>query len=96
METKPNSFPTQTNNNASSTSVKQVASTTSNIILNQVATTPTANSTQSFNSGDTLANLSVTGTNLQWYSSSSGGTTLPISTVLVNGTTYYVSQTVNG
>ncbi len=70
--------------------------TTSNIILNQVATTPTANSTQSFNSGDTLANLSVTGTNLQWYSSSSGGTTLPISTVLVNGTTYYVSQTVNG
>lgn len=57
---------------------------------------PTASATQSFNAGDTLANLSVTGTNLQWYSSSSGGTTLPISTVLVNGTTYYVSQTVNG
>lgn len=70
--------------------------TTSNIILNQVATPPTANSTQSFNSGDTLANLSVTGSNLQWYSSPTGGTPLPLSTVLVNGATYYVSQTVNG
>lgn len=70
--------------------------TTSNITLSQVATPPTANSTQSFNSGDTLANLSVTGTNLQWYSSSTGGTPLPLSTVLVNGATYYVSQTVNG
>ena len=70
--------------------------TTSNIILNQVATPPSANSTQSFNLGDTLANLTVTGSNLQWYSSSTGGTPLPLSTVLVNGTTYYVSQTVNG
>jgi hypothetical protein len=70
--------------------------TTSNITLNQVATTPTANSTQSFNSGDTLANLSVSGTNLQWYSNSTGGTPLPLSTVLVDGATYYVSQTVNG
>ncbi|MBP9848038.1 MAG: T9SS type A sorting domain-containing protein [Flavobacterium sp.] len=70
--------------------------TTSNITLNQVATPPTANSTQSFNSGDTLANLSVTGTNLQWYSNSTVGTPLPLSTVLVDGATYYVSQTVNG
>lgn len=70
--------------------------TTSNIILNQVATPPTASSNQSFNVGDTLASLSVTGTNLQWYSSSTGSTLLPLSTVLVNGTTYYVSQTVNG
>lgn len=70
--------------------------TTSNITLSQVATPPTANSTQSFNSGDTLANLSVSGTNLQWYSNSTGGTPLPLSTVLVDGATYYVSQTVNG
>lgn len=70
--------------------------TTSNITLNQVATPPTANSTQSFNSGDTLANLSVTGTNLQWYTSLTGGSLLPLNTVLVNGATYYVSQTVNG
>ena len=72
--------------------------TTSNITLNQVATPtpPTANSTQSFNSGDTLANLSVTGTNLLWYSSLTGGSLLPLSTMLVEGATYYVSQTING
>jgi hypothetical protein len=70
--------------------------TTSDITLNQVATPPTANSTQSFNSGDTLVNLSVTGSNLQWYSSSTGGAPLPLSTVLVDGATYYVSQTING
>ena len=72
--------------------------TTSNITLTQVATpsVPTANSTQTFNAGDTLANLIVNGTNLQWYSSSTGGTTLPLNTVLVSGTTYYVSQTING
>lgn len=63
---------------------------------NSFINTPTANSTQSFNSGDTLANLSVSGTNLQWYSNSTGGTPLPLSTVLVDGATYYVSQTVNG
>ncbi len=70
--------------------------TTSNIILNQIATAPTASANQSFNSGGTLANLSVSGTNLQWYSNSTGGTPLPLSTVLVDGATYYVSQTVNG
>ncbi|WP_396170857.1 T9SS type A sorting domain-containing protein [Flavobacterium sp.] len=70
--------------------------TTANIILNQIATAPTASANQSFNSGGTLANLSVSGTNLQWYSNSTGGTPLPLSTVLVDGATYYVSQTVNG
>lgn len=70
--------------------------TTSNITLNQVATPPSASASQSFNSGDTLANLTVTGSNLQWYSNSTGGTPLPLGTLLVNGATYYVSQTVNG
>lgn len=57
---------------------------------------PIANATQSFNAGDTLANLTVTGSNLQWYSAASGGSPLPLNTTLVSGTTYYVSQTVNG
>lgn len=57
---------------------------------------PTANATQTFNAGDTLANLTVTGSNLQWYSAASGGSPLPLNTTLVSGTTYYVSQTVNG
>jgi hypothetical protein len=70
--------------------------TTSNITLNQTSVAPTANATQTFNAGDTLANLTVTGSNLQWYSSATGGSPLPLTTTLVSGTTYYVSQTVNG
>jgi hypothetical protein len=70
--------------------------TTTNIVLNQTSVVPTANATQTFNAGDTLANLTVTGSNLQWYSAATGGSTLPITTALVSGTTYYVSQTVNG
>lgn len=70
--------------------------TTSNIILNQTSVAPTANTTQTFNAGDTLANLTVTGSNLQWYSTATGGSPLPLTTTLVSGTTYYVSQTVNG
>jgi len=70
--------------------------TTSNVVLNQTSVAPTANATQTFNAGDTLSNLTVTGSNLQWYSSPSGGSPLPLNTTLVSGTTYYVSQTVNG
>jgi hypothetical protein len=44
----------------------------------------------------TVANLQATGSNIQWYAASSGGTALATSTALVNGTHYYASQTVNG
>ena len=57
---------------------------------------PTGNSNQTLCSGSTVANLTVTGTNIQWYASSTGGTPLASNTVLVSGTTYYASQTVNG
>lgn len=70
--------------------------TIANIVLNQTSSAPTANATQTFNAGDTLANLTVTGSNLQWYSTATGGSPLPLNTTLVSGTTYYVSQTVNG
>lgn len=43
----------------------------------------------------TIANLTVTGSNIQWYSASTGGVQLDPSTILVNGTHYYASQTVN-
>ncbi|HET8809607.1 MAG TPA: T9SS type A sorting domain-containing protein [Flavobacteriaceae bacterium] len=50
------------------------------------------------NQGGTVADLNVSGQNLSWYSDAAG--TIPIAnpntTVLVNGTTYYVSQTING
>jgi len=45
----------------------------------------------------TVADLTTTsGSNIKWYAASTGGSALATSTVLVNGTTYYASQTVNG
>ncbi len=46
-----------------------------------------------FCSGATVANLSATGTSVKWYSAATGGTALSSTTPLVNGTTYYASQT---
>tara|TARA_B110000003_G_scaffold172618_1_gene172213 strand:- start:55298 stop:56980 length:1683 start_codon:yes stop_codon:yes gene_type:complete len=70
--------------------------TTTATNLNLTSPIPTGDINQSFNNGDTLDDLIVTGTNLQWYANSSDTNPVPLSTALVNGTTYYVSQTVNG
>ena len=58
-------------------------------------TAPTGSTSQSFCSAasPTVTNLVATGTLIKWYSASSGGTALAGSTALVNGTTYYASQT---
>jgi len=61
--------------------------------------------TVEFKSGQTLGDLVVEGQNIKWYSaannvvkktSKSTETILPLSTLLVDGTTYYASQTING
>lgn len=60
-----------------------------------------------FKSGQTLGDLVIEGENIKWYSrpgtSPTGKTSkvtiepyLPLSTVLVDGVTYYASQTING
>ena len=59
-------------------------------------TAPAGETTQTFTEGDTLADLDVEGENLKWYQTETSQEVLPLSTLLVNGTTYYVSQTVNG
>jgi mucin-2 len=41
----------------------------------------------------TLQDFDVTGSNIKWYSNSSGGSPLLLTTIIVNGTTYYASQT---
>ena len=66
---------------------------------------------QPFTNGQTLADLKIEGTNINWYAAQSpcginntitkkgsdaSETLLPLSTLLVNGTTYYASQTING
>lgn len=57
---------------------------------------PTGDAQQLFNVGDTVADLVVTGTDVIWYSDADGMNPIPTTTELVEGTTYYVSQTLNG
>ena len=57
---------------------------------------PAGDGAQNFVAGETLADLDVTGQNLIWYSDAGGTMVIPDTTLLVDGTTYYVSQTVNG
>ena len=56
---------------------------------------PTGTAAQSFCSGATVASLTATGTSLKWYAAATGGTVLSTTTILVNGTHYYASQTIN-
>jgi hypothetical protein len=66
-----------------------------NVIVNN-PTTPSGNTNQFFCNSATIANLIANGINIQWYSSSNGGTSLSQNTILINGSTYYASQTING
>jgi hypothetical protein len=56
---------------------------------------PTGSASQSLSSGTTVAGLQASGSNIRWYTSSSGGTALEPSTVLINGAHYWASQTVD-
>jgi len=70
--------------------------TTTATTINLTSPMPTGDINQSFNNGDTLDDLIVTGIDLQWYANSSDTNPIPSTTALENGTTYFVSQTVNG
>ncbi len=65
------------------------------VTVNAIPSAPSGNASQTFCSGNTVANLNATGTSIQWYSGSSGGSPLNSSSVL-SSTNYYASQTVNG
>jgi len=54
---------------------------------------PTGLSVQSLCNGATIADLSVIGSNVRWYSTSTGGSPLSPTTTLINGNLYYASQT---
>ena len=57
---------------------------------------PTGAASQTLCAGATISQLSATGTAIQWYATATGGAPLATNTVLVNGSTYYATQTVNG
>ncbi|MCV2485861.1 T9SS type A sorting domain-containing protein [Flavobacterium sp. SH_e] len=78
-----------------------------NVVVDPIAPTINgqSNLTVEFKEGQTLADLIVEGEDIKWYSnpntstgktSKTNETPLPLTTVLVNGTTYYASQTING
>jgi gliding motility-associated-like protein len=60
--------------------------------------TPTGNVNQSFcaTQNATLNEIAISGNTLNWYSLLSSTVTLPNTTILVNGSTYYATQTING
>ena len=66
------------------------------LIIVPAVAPPIGSSSQDFLSGQTLANLQVTGENIVWYDASTNGNLLPNTTLLVDNTTYYASQIVNG
>ncbi|SNR42027.1 gliding motility-associated C-terminal domain-containing protein [Lutibacter agarilyticus] len=64
----------------------------------QYTTEPLATSPQTFCDIEnaTLADLTITGTTILWYANATGGTAINPSELLVNNTTYYATQTING
>lgn len=62
------------------------------IIINDTAP-PTATSVQEFCDSGTVADLAATGTSIQWYDEATAGNPLDGATALVDGETYYATQT---
>ncbi|MBC7845475.1 MAG: T9SS type B sorting domain-containing protein [Flavobacterium sp.] len=68
------------------------------VLINiQNTATPTGNSSQTFcaSQNPTLDTMVITGTAIKWHDNSTAGNILPISTPLLDGQTYYASQTLN-
>ncbi len=69
------------------------------IVYESAVPAPIGNQDQTFTPGQTLADVVVQGQNIQWYDGlgrNVNANPLPLSTVLVDGVTYYASQTING
>ena len=66
-------------------------------IISEFNTPPSGNAIQIFcDNNQTIDDLTVTGTGIKWYSLPAGGTPLDGFTELINDSTYYASQTVDG
>ena len=67
------------------------------IISTQPLPVATANQTFCAGQNQTVANIvTSSGTNLKWYNVATNGSPISTATLLVNGSSYYVSQTING
>ena len=59
-------------------------------------TAPSGDTEQTFCDASTIADLTATGDNIQWYDAATGGNLLDSTAVLIDGQMVYASQTVNG
>ena len=69
------------------------------VVINiQETSAPTGDAVQNFCTTQkaTIASLVITGTAIIWYDSQTAGNVLSTTTTLINGLTYYATQTVNG
>src|SRR5690554_6609991 len=66
------------------------------VTVNPIPSAPAAVTPQAFCGSATVADLIASGSSIQWYANSTGGSPLAGGTALVNGSTYYASQTVDG
>jgi len=64
-------------------------------INDQPTLAPTGDAIQKLCEGATIAELSVNGANIEWYASNTSGNALALNELLVDGNTYYASQTVD-
>ena len=62
------------------------------ITVNDIPEMPVGEENQIFIEGESLNDLDVAGTNLTWYADMDGNDELSATTVLIDGATYYVSQ----
>ena len=88
-----------TDNNCDQTNATEsLASNAEQVTVNATPAAPTGTAGQSFCAIDnpTVNDLSATGTAIQWYVASSGGSPLAGGTALVNGIHYYATQTISG
>lgn len=63
------------------------------VYLKEYSSLPIADTEQTFEEGEVLLTLNVEGDNLRWYADEDMQTLLPITTLLEDGVTYYVTQT---
>jgi gliding motility-associated-like protein len=85
-------FAEQTN---ATTSCKSISRLQVDVVVDNPAG-PLVAAIQTFCNTAKVANLVATGSVIKWYSAPSGGSPLDPNTILVNGETYYATQTVTG
>ena len=98
--TNPNAVTTSGTYYIKGTNANGCSSIASVVVTINVTNAPTGSTTQTFCGSGNLSQLVATGSNIRWYNAATGGTEYPSSlwtlVGLVNGTTYYATQTVNG